>query len=815
MIYNYFKTAFRSIKKNKLFSMLNLFGLSIGMTVAIFILQYVFFEMSFDKFNKNHKDIYRVMNDRYEGEKLIQSGQITYSAVGPQMNEDYPEIAAHITINPMDDIKFHYKDRITNVGSGFFVQPSFFEFFDYELLAGDRNTLVSELYTVVLTESSARRIFSFQGDDFSKFVGKLIKVDRDDRPLKITGILKDVPLNSHLKFDMLGARITLEKEWPTAIFDWKQSDFYHYVQLVSDTDTKSLEGKFDSFSQRHFDGNKVSGNIEKFHLQSLDDVHLYSDYEYEIADVGNGKMVWSLSIVAIFILIMAWVNYINLATSRSLERAKEVGIRKAIGANKRQLIKQFFAETILVNLLSVIVTVTFIQLFQGFFNRLVERELNLYTLLIQDLYAVPVFLIIIAIIAFGTFISGIYPAFMLSSYRPSETLTGKITGTNQGLILRKGLIVFQFCISTLLIAGTLLVYQQVNYMRNQELGMQLDQVVVVSGPSLTNFDSTFVERIKNFKNALLKNPNISDVGTSNRVFGERLSRSFNVSPEISEQSYTLNRIHADFGFLNSYKIKLQAGRDLRYTDHHFRGSKVKNLLLNATACSLLGFKTPEEAINKKLSFWGRDWYVVGVTEDFHNRSLKQSIEPIMIIPFYNVYTDNYNIRLSGHNIKKTLGFIESTYNELYQGNIFEYYFMDDRFNQQYKSDQLFGKVFNLFSMLAILIACLGLFGLAGYTAVQRTKEIGIRKVLGASIKNIIKLLSTDFVKLVIVANLIALPLVYFGANAWLANYAYSISIGAWLFFVPVMIVLIISSLTISVQTLKTARANPVDSLKID
>lgn len=785
------------------------------MTVAIFILQYVFFEMSYDKFNKNHKDIYRVMNDRYEGDKLIQSGQITYSAVGPQMNEDYPEIINNTIINSMNDVKFHFDDRITNVTFGFFVQPSFFEMFDYELLAGDRNTLVSELHSIVLTESVIRKIYKYEGDDFSEFVGQLIMVNRDDTPLKITGVLKDVPENSHLKFDMLGARITLEKYWPAARFNWRDSDFFHYVELAPGTDCSALESKFDAFSQRHFDGDKVTGNIEKFHLQPLGEVHLYSDYEYELADTGNGMMVWLLLFVAVFILVMAWVNYINLATSRSLERAKEVGIRKVIGADKKQLIKQFFTETIVINSIAIILSITLIQLFQGLFNQLVERNLSLSSLLNENFNSIPVFLLLIIAIAVGTFLSGIYPAFILSSYRPSETLKGKITGANQGLSLRKGLIVFQFGISTLLIAGTLLVYKQVSYMRSQELGMDIEQVLVVSGPSLTNFDSTFVERIKNFKNELQSNPDILDVGTSRHVLGERLPRTFNVTPEASDQSYMLNRIHADYGFLNTYKIKLQAGRGLRYTDYSYDWNSLKNVLLNEEASRLLGFKSPQDAMNKKLNFWGKDWFVVGITENFHNRSLKQTIEPIILMPLYDAADDYYNIRLSGQHINETLKFIESTYDEFYSGNVFEYYFMDDRFNQQYNDDRLFGKVFNLFSMLAIVIACLGLFGLAGYTAVQRTKEIGIRKVLGASIKDIIKLLSTDFMKLVILANLIVLPMIYFGANAWLENYAYSISIGVWLFLVPILIVLTISILTISVQTIKTARANPVDSLKID
>ncbi len=815
MVKNYLKIAFRSLRKNKLFSLINILGLSVGITAAVFILQYSFYELSFDSFHTNRADIYRVMNNRYEGDRLIQSGQITYSAVGPQMEADYPEIIRSTTVNNTGEIILRLDDKLIEAQRGFYVHQSFFEMFDFELIAGDASNLVADLNAIVLTESIARRLFEIKDDDFKSIVGELILLDRETNPTKITGVIKDVPENSHLDFEVLVSRATLIQAWPQARSSWNSSDFFHYVQLVPGTDQKQLEAKFEDFSNTYFKGDEVTGTFEKFHLQPLDEVHLYSDYEYDFAVKGDGRMVWALITVASFILLMAWINYINLTTSRALERAKEVGIRKVVGAERGQLIRQFMTETVVINLIAIVISFTLIQIFQARFNSLVEMDLSLLNF-IQSVYAgIPVALILGLVLLIGIALSGAYPALVLSSYKPSQTLKGKFERSSGGNLLRKGLVVFQFCISTLLIAGTLLVYKQVEFMRNQDLGFEMEQVMVVNGPMLTSFDTTFIERIATFKSELKKNPNIQEVGTSANLFGDRLPRTFNVRPEGGTEGYMLNRIHADYGFAKTYDIEMVAGRDFLQTDHKTQGSLVKNVLLNGKAVELLGLGSPESAINKKINFWGRDWFVVGVTEDFHNRSLRQTIEPIVFVPFYNPSYDYYNIKLSSQNIRESVAAIEQVFNDFYPGNIFEFSFMDEQFDQQYKSDELFGKVFNLFSILTIIISCLGLFGLAGYTAIQRTKEIGIRKVLGASVTDILRLISTDFVKLVIVASLVSLPLVYLGAKEWLANYAFQITPGVWLYAIPIGGVLLVALITISFHIFKSANRNPIESLRYE
>ena len=813
MLKNYFKTALRSLRKHKVFSVVNIMGLSVGLAAAIFIFQYTFFELSFDDFNSSRDDIYRVMNMRYEGERLIQKGQITYSAVGPQMAEDYPEVLRHTTINSATGVKLRTEDnQIIQADDGIWAHPSFLEMFDYEILAGDKATMLKELRSMVLTETMAKNLF---GENMrpSELIGKTLYRNQDTDPFQVTGIMADAPANSHLHFDILLSRSTLVKFWPNAEFNWQSSDFFHYLQLQPGTDYKKLEAKFDDFSDKYFRGDEVTGTFEKFHLQPLDEVHLFSDYEYERAVTNNGEMVMALVLVAVFILLMAWINYINLTTSRALERAREVGVRKVVGARKSQLLGQFMMETLVVNGIAVVLAITITQILQQQFNSLIEQDLSVMGLMNTLYGGIPFWVIFTGILLLGTGLSGVYPALILTGYKPTETLKGKFSQSGKGNFLRKGLVIFQFCISTLLIAGTFLVYQQVSYMRAQDLGMDIDRVMVMQGPNLTSFDSTFVNKVHAFKAELKQNPNVLEVGISYNVFGERLPRVFNARVEGSDNGYMLNRMHVDFGFFTSYKIGMASGRNFRADDHNPDGAAVKNVILNSKAAEVMGYSNPEELVNKRINFWGRNWFIVGITEDFHHRSLDQSIEPILFVPFYDPSYDQYSIKMSGQNTRETVAFVESKFNETFPGNMFEYSFMDEQFDRQYKSDQQFGTIFNIFSVLGILIACLGLFGLAGYNALKRTKEIGVRKVLGASVNDILQLLSKDFLSLVLLASTIALPLIYFGADAWLSGYEFRVGISLWLFALPVFIIVAVALTTISYQTLQTARRNPVTALR--
>jgi putative ABC transport system permease protein len=814
MLKNYFKTTLRSFRKNKAFALINLLGLSVGLAASIFILQYAFFHLSFDKYNSKSDRVFRVMNERFEGDQMIQRGQITYSAVGPQLAEDYPEVLRHTTVNTLGTNVFRYNEHVTEVNATLMVESSYFDMFDVELLAGNPETLVSDGYQVVLTESMAQKVFQTTDGNWTEYIGEILEMGSSRLQWQVSGVVADPPANSSLQYEVLMSRVTTFTWWgESARFSWNSSDYFHYIELADGVSQKDFESKLEAFSAKYFRGNEVTGTFEEFHLQPLEEVHLYSDYEYEIHQTSDGRMVWILILIAVFILLMAWMNYVNLTTSRALQRAKEVGVRKVVGASRKQLIGQYLTESLVLNLLSFVLAITLIQAFQVPFNNLVGEELSLLAFISLKMASVPMAVWVLIILLIGSFGSGIYPAFVLSAFKPTRTLKGDYGKSAQGRILRKSLVTLQFILSTALIAGTYLVVKQTRYMKNQDLGMNLEQVVTVNGPSITDLDTTFVTHIHAFLNQLEQNPRIEKAGTSTTVFGNRLPRTFGVKRVGDSEGHMLNRLGANYSFFDVYEINFLAGRPFRTSDHNLDPRLINSAILNEKAAKILGFKSAEDAVNQKIQFFDQDWFVVGVTEDFHHRSLKESIEPLLMLPFYNVGGDTYHIRVSTENLSKTIAYISDTYDQFYPGDLFEYGFMDARFESLYKSDVQFGKVFNLFSLLAISIACLGLFGLVGFTAMQRTKEIGIRKVLGASIQDILQLLSKEFLWLILLANFIGLPIIYMAARQWLNGYEYQTSIGLLFFLLPLIAVVLVSLLIVVSQSLKVASLNPVRSLR--
>jgi len=820
MIRNYFKTILRNLRKNKAFSIINIAGLAIGMAACLLILQYVSFQLSYDQFNQNTGDIYRVYNDRYQNGKLIQHGTITYSAVGKALQDDYPEVVNHARVVPLGGQVITYHDKKIEEKNILAAEPTFLTMFNYPLLAGDRVSALKEPNSIVISEKLARKIFDFNGNDFQNLIGKAVVISRDSFPYKITGICKDFPENSHLQFDLLMSYASLYSGgnggWKEAQYDFTDSDFWHYIQLKHGTNYKAFEAKLPAFSQKHFQGNKISGSVEKFYLQPLGKAHLYSDFEYEIGATGSATVVWGLLIVALFIVVIAWVNYINLSTARSVERAKEVGIRKVSGASRAQLIRQFLAESLFINIIALLIAFASVLLLQPGFNHLVQYDLSLSYLFQKGLNGYAITIALITLIIAGILVSGFYPAFVLSAFKPALVLKGKFSASKKGILLRKGLVIGQFAITVALIIGSFIVFQQMKYVNEQKLGMNLDEVMIIRAPELTNWDSTFISRENSFKEEIKKIPDVKNIATTDRPLGTDMARAFNVYRQGADPNvrYAMRRYGVSSEFLDVYGIKMAAGRNFFNDDYNPKWESLHNALLNESAVKLLGFKSNQDALSKAVMMYNKKWDVIGVIGDFHQKSLHFAVEPMILLPTYGTYNP-ISIKVNPSKINETIAQIKAQYDVFFPGNLFDYYFMDEKFNDQYKDDQLFGKVFSIFAGFAIFVACLGLLGLSLFATVQRTKEIGVRKVLGASVSNIVLLLSKDFVKLVIVAFVIASPIAWFVMHRWLENFAYRININWWIFILAGLLAVFIALATVSFQAIRAAVVSPVKSLRTE
>ena len=818
MLKSYFKIAWRKLMRNKTFSFINIAGLTLGMTACLLILQYVSFELSYDQFHTDVNNIYRVYNDRYQNGKLIQHGTITYSAIGKAMNDDFEEVVENVRVEPDGEQIIQYENNKIREENGFAVDPNFLTMFSFPLIAGDPKTALKEVNTLVLSEDLARKVFQYKGKDLAQFLNKLVRIGTDSTPFKITGICYNVPENSHLYFNILKSYQTIISTygWKEADYDFKTSDFWHYVRLQKGVDYKKFNAKLPAFSQTHFEGNKVSGSDEKFYLQPLSKAHLYSDFEYEIGRTGSATVVWGLLIIAVFIMAIAWVNYINLATARSLERAKEVGIRKVVGSRRKQLIGQFLTESLLANLFGVLLAFLLVIALQSPFNKMLGHELSISYLFTKGLNGYAISIGLLAIFLTGILASGFYPAFVLSSFKPILVLKGNYTGSTRGIFLRKALVVGQFGITVALIIGSLVVYRQVNYMNHKSLGFNMDQLMIIRPPVLTPWDSTFISRTNHFKEEIKHLANVKGAATSWSVPGGELGRSFNVRQADSGSTArnTVRHTGIDYDFLNVFQVKLIAGRNFLPTDHNPNFGKLRNLIINQSAVKILGFSSPEAALGKSVLRGDKKWDIVGVVGDYHQKSLRFPLEPIIFFPAYSTYSD-ISVRINPVNAQQTVSAIKKKYDEFFPGNLFDYTFLNERFNRQYRDEQLFGKVFGIFAGFAIFIACLGLFGLSLFSTMQRTKEIGVRKVLGASVFNIILLLSKDFLRLILFANLIAFPVAWWIMNSWLRDFAYRTSLSWWIFLLAAVVALLIAIVTISLQTIKASIANPVKSLRTE
>ncbi len=815
MIRTQMKIIFRTLWKSRAFTLINIAGLAIGMAACLLILQYVSFQLSFDQFNKHIGDLYRVVNDRYQNGKLIQHGTITYSGVGPAMKYYFPAVTDFTRVENSREAVLAYGNRRISQNGMIFVDPSFFAMFSYTFLAGNPATALREPYTAVISASLGSKLLGYRVTNYSDLVGKAFKINDDSQLTRITAVIADPPENSHLPFTLAVSWSTLVAYgWKQAAYDFTDSDFWQYIMLRHGTDPRTIDAQMAGFSMKYFQGNKISGSVERFYLQPLSRAHLYSDMEYEIGKTSSGTVVWGLLLIAIFIILIAWVNYINLATARSLERAREVGVKKVLGSTRNQLMGQFMAESVLVNLAALSLSVVLVLLLQPSFNTLLGQPLSLSFLFTRGLngYFIPAGLTLL--ILSGILISGFYPAFVLSSFQPSRVIKGEYGFSGKGATLRKALVVGQFAITAMLISGSAIVYRQMNFVNLQKLGMNLDQVVAIRSPALTPWDSTFIERANTFKNEAGRLPRVKGVSFANRLPGVEMGRDFNIHRQGADPAHHLtSRVNlVDENYLKVYQIALIRGRNFVASDFNIDFNKIHNVIINSQAVRLFGFGSAQNALGQILMDGDRNWTVVGVIGDFHQKSLRYPLEPLLLIPGYNT-NDPISIKVSPIDLPGTLASLKSIYDRLFPGNYFGYSFMDDQFRAQYNDDLLFGKVFGIFAGFAILVACLGLFGLSLYSITRRTREVGIRKVLGASVSRIVVLFSGDFIWLIVIANLIAVPVTWLAMTGWLRNYAYRITIGWPIFGIVLGVSLLIALSTISIHAVRAGLANPVRSLR--
>jgi putative ABC transport system permease protein len=816
MLQSFLKIAFRNLTKRKGYALMNIAGLAIGITCCLLIFEYVAYERSYDEFNEHADRIFRVQDEEYQNGRLVVPCAAAMPGVAPFMKKEFPEVEE---AGRLRKVEFLLGNDARNIRfkepTVYYADQPMIDILHIQLLDGDSKTALTHPGKIIISQEAARKYFGTENP-----LGKTLSIHSSGktRPLEVTGVFKGYPSNSHLKLSMLVSYQTYSQvigsygnpdDVLETSFGW--TDFYTYILLRKGTDPQRLAAKLPEFIDRHYNNlpeNKSEGDRFSLSLMPLKNIHLYSHYTEEAEANGDGQSVTFLFLIAFFIICIAWINYINLATARSLERAREVGVRKVLGALRGELIGQFMLESLLLNLIAllvaIIITLSVNPLFAHLSGRSLTSIINLPTA-----YREYFFLLLLA----GIFLSGIYPALVLSRYMPVTVLKGIFKNAAGGQWLRKGLIVGQFAASIILIAGTMIVYRQMHYMQNQDLGANINKTVVIKGAFGGLTDSAYNDAFSSFKEDILKLPGVKSITSSSAVMGQEILWSTNWNKVRGGSKQTINLFHlgVDEDFIGSFGLKMIAG-------HSFSRVPVENhrkIILNETAVHVLGFSSPEKAIGELIS-GGQDnmdsMEVTGVISDFHNEGLQKSIQPLVIFPDRRT-RENYSVKIEGEHSVSIVDLIKKVWDRHFTTDPFDYFFLDEFFNRQYDENRRFGTVFGLFAILAITIACFGLLGLSAYNVLERTKEIGVRKVLGASVNNLVIGLSKDFLILVAIAFVVAIPITAIAMNSWLQGFAYRTGLPWWIFAAAGLLSIVIALLTVGYQALKAALANPVKSLR--
>ncbi len=805
MFKNYLKIAIRNLWKNKAFSAINIIGLATGLAVCLLIVLYVVDELSYDKYNVNADRIYRLDADIY-----FNNTQATFAVapdpLGPALVRDYPEIEQTVRINNQSDILIKKGNQNVQDHNGAFADPNFFKVFTIPMLAGNPSTALKDSNAIVIDETTAKKYFNT-----TDVLGKTLYVDNNTF-CKITGVIKDIPRQSHFHFRFIRPRGKDNTSWLS-------NNTYNYILVRPDVSRQKLQSDVDATVNNYLSKDLMDqlhsslkdmqskGSHFIYHLMPLTDIHLHSDKSYEIEINGNINYVYIFSVIAIFILLIACINFMNLSTARSANRAKEVGIRKVAGCLRSHLITQFLTESVLLSFFSLLIAILLAALLLPLFNQLAGKQMSVTTL-----FSTWLFPVMIALVFVVGCIAGSYPAFYLSSFQPIQVLKGKIAKGFRSSWLRSGLVVFQFSISIILIIGTIVIYNQLDYIRSSKIGYNRNQVLVVHNAWYLD------KQIHTFRNELLNIP-----GVTNATISGDLPTGLNFDNEgwfrdasfDATKAVVLTNFYVDDNYIPTLGMEMKAGRNF---SKDFPTDSV-GIILNEAAVKVLGFKDPFKETLYRPNFYdggihgATAYHVVGILKDFNFSSMHQNVGPLIIQE-----SENWGaiaIRVNTKNISSIIENIQNEWNSMAPGQPFNYSFMDADFNNVYTAEQQTGKLFITFAVFAIFIGCLGLFGLVTYAAEQRTKEIGVRKVLGASVSSIVAMLSKDFAKLVLIASLIAFPVAWWIMHTWLQSFAYRTNISWWIFAVAGLAAILIALITVSFRAIKAALTNPVKSLRTE
>ncbi|AUD07349.1 hypothetical protein CWM47_17040 [Spirosoma pollinicola] len=806
MLTNYIKIALRIFRKDSTFTLINVVGLATGLAVALLIIQYVRFELSYEQSNPLADRIVRLTIDYMNGGTVDAQDAENFPPIGAkakrEMNEVVNHTRAYAILKPNVTVQIGTNYFILN--NAYAVDSSFFSMFNYPLLRGNRKDLFTRPRQVVLTETMA--LTHFKTLDV---LGKTLKIPKSNGNVlaEIVGVVPDSPVNTHLKFDMLLSYPTMLSDFGEWEDNWNNNNTYTYVQLAEKATYEGFTKSLAAFSDRLVKDKKIINS--KVIGQKIGDIHLYSHKTFEVEPNGEARSVYFLLGVAFLVLLSAFVNYVNLTTAKALDRAREIGMRKVVGSTQNQIRTQIFIETVLVNVVAGALAVGLVAALRPVFVEVAGLPEG-FTVF-RDVFfweSTGAFLLL------SILLSGFYPAFVLSSFDPITVLKGSFSHSTKGILLRKSLVVFQFAITLILLVQTFVVYRQVNFLREQNLGLNLDHTLVVKAPVGNDARQDYGA----FRQMLLDQAQVKAVSLSGTVPGLGSTQmgsttGINLSDAVKKTSYNYHLTRIDTSFIGLMGLKLLAGKNFDATTRTgFSDTTVRQLIVNEETLRLWEIPTPAEAIGKRVDLWGHKATIRGVIKNYHYESPKAAF-----IPIIHLYSPNFDsfasVKFAGGNANEQLATLKKIYEANFPYSPFSYFFLDSEYDKQYKADERFQQVFGALTGFAILISCLGLFGLATFTVSKRTKEIGIRKVIGASTTNLMLLLSKDFIRTALLSILIGLPITYFLVKNWLANYAARIDLSWWLFAAPALFILLLVLVSIGSKTIATALMNPVKSLR--